>query len=117
MHLRVIVTFSEGYHVKKVKTFQKKIFKSNNMFCVCVYVCVCVCVCVCVVVVLGLFVCMLFVVVLGLFVCFCCCCCFGGRCVYLSQSKSDRAPTVNILIDFMTKTESDALEKPGKFSH
>ena len=49
MHLRVIVTFSEEYHVKKVKTFQKKIFKSNNMFCVCVCVlllfwgCLCVC--------------------------------------------------------------------------
>ena len=45
------------------------------------------------------------------------CCCFGGRCVYRSPCKSDRAPTVNIVIDFMTKTESDALGKPGKFSH
>ena len=77
----------------------------------------CVCFCfVFVCVVLGLFVCVLFfVVVLELFVC--CFCCFGGRCVYRSPCKSDTAPTVSIVIDFMTKTESDALGKPGKFSH
>ena len=71
------------------------------------------------------------VFVVGGVVVLCCCflllsvCCYldvcflmgggGGVCVYRSQCKTDRAPTVNVMIDVMNQIR--ALAKPCTFCH